>query len=639
MYEAYFNLPRRPFSATPDSSCFFATEAIQEILDQLVLRAETGEGIGVITGAAGTGKTLLCRRIAADLAPRMTPVFLANANFPTRRALLQSILFELGRKYSGLEEQELRLAIFGMLRELTLVGRGAVLIVDEAHLLSDRLLEELRLLACLSEEGQPLARVILAGQPALEERLISPRLEALNQRIACQLYLEPLTRRESIEYVAFRIGWAGGHSAQMFDEGALDSIATAAAGLPRCLNQLCDHALLLTFVQEQSCVTAEIVAEALHDLRQLPLHWNTPVSGDLAVTSRHDAVGEEIELDVDSCDEEDIDEVSPIVIDEIRRPSFSADTVCFEVGGDDEQLDAAEIEQSDDYAESISLADDQFRSVVSARDVNQSTVETAIGYQQGRDVPLQTAITWQAILHDPTEEPLVDHYATLDAKMPRLVRTFEDAPVPEAWQRVTCSEVPSAPEPPELFVATGCEDVFPLGSINEDEFVVEPVIELRPVAEHDATELALDEADDFLLEQPAETILDAESRFVESGRSEPLDPERLEIEDQFAASVLEACGEVRAMVAGRWHEEDIASPAGADRRTLEDMLEEIVLPEPRSEFDVIEPDLPVNRNRQIDRDVGGDHLPPATQATGRYVPKPKYRMIFSTLRRRLGRGR
>ncbi|HEY3963475.1 MAG TPA: AAA family ATPase [Planctomycetaceae bacterium] len=631
MYEAYFNLPRRPFSATPDSSCFFATEAIQEIVDQLVLRAETGEGIGVVTGAAGTGKTLLCRRIAADLAPRMTPVFLANSNFPTRRALLQSILFELGRKYSGLEEQELRLAIFGMLRELTLVGHGAVIIVDEAHLLSDRLLEELRLLACLSEEGQPLARVILAGQPALEERLVSPRLEALNQRIACQLYLEPLTRRESIDYVAFRISWAGGQAPQMFNEGALDSIATAAAGLPRCLNQLCDHALLLTFVQEQPCVTAEIVAEALHDLQQLPLHWNTPVSGDLSVAALHETVAE-LESDVDPGDEVDVDEELPVVIDEIRRPSFSAETVCFEVGGDDEQVDPADIEQSDDYAESISLADDQFQSVVSAREAIFPAEENPSDHAQGRVAPSQTAITWQAILHDPTEELLVDRYATLDAKMPRLVRTFEDAPVPETWQPVNCSEVPPAPEPPELFVASGCEDVFPLESVSEDEYVVEPVVELRPLSEHDSTERDLDEKFGFLPEQPAETVLDAKSRFVESNRAEPLD-----IEDQFAASVLEACREVRSLVAGGWHEEDIPSPAGAARRSLEDVLEEVVLPESRSEFDVIEPDLPVNR--QLDRDVVRDHVPPATQATGRYVPKPKYRMIFSTLRRRLGRGR
>src|SRR5258708_5680352 len=118
MYEAYFNLQKRPFSSTPDCSCFFAPESIQELFDELILRAESGQGIGLLTAQAGTGKTLLCRRLVSELSSRWTPVFLANSNFPTRRALLQSILFELGQRYSRMEEQELRLSVFAALRDL-----------------------------------------------------------------------------------------------------------------------------------------------------------------------------------------------------------------------------------------------------------------------------------------------------------------------------------------------------------------------------------------------------------------------------------------------------------------------------------------------------------------------------------------
>src|SRR5437667_10080520 len=91
MYEAYFHLQKRPFAATPDPACFFAAEPLQELLDELVLRAESGYGIGIVAAPAGTGKTLLCRRVAEELSARMTPVFLPTASFPTRRALLQSI--------------------------------------------------------------------------------------------------------------------------------------------------------------------------------------------------------------------------------------------------------------------------------------------------------------------------------------------------------------------------------------------------------------------------------------------------------------------------------------------------------------------------------------------------------------------
>lgn len=124
MYEAHFHLQKRPFSTTPDPDCFFASEPIQDLVDELVLRAESGQGIGILTAEAGTGKTLICRRVAAELLGRLTPIVLPTASFPTRRALLQSVLFELGRRYSGLEEQELRLAVFGALKELALAGRG-----------------------------------------------------------------------------------------------------------------------------------------------------------------------------------------------------------------------------------------------------------------------------------------------------------------------------------------------------------------------------------------------------------------------------------------------------------------------------------------------------------------------------------
>src|SRR5207244_4509703 len=108
---------------------------------------------------------------------------------------------------------------------------------------SERLLEELRMLASLAEGNEPLARVILAGQMSLEERLAEPVLAALNQRVVCHAYLEPLTRQQSIEYANFRIEWAGGESSRIFAPKALERIASACNGLPRCLNQLCDHVL------------------------------------------------------------------------------------------------------------------------------------------------------------------------------------------------------------------------------------------------------------------------------------------------------------------------------------------------------------------------------------------------------------
>ncbi|MFN0052068.1 MAG: AAA family ATPase [Planctomycetales bacterium] len=274
MFEASFHLQRPPFGATPDPACLFATESNQGLFDELLLRSEAGQGIAIVTGPAGTGKTLLCRRLLIELPPALTRVSLSGASLLSRRALLQAVHFELNSPYVGREEQELRLGLVARLRGLVQSGRPAILIVDEAHLLGDRLLEELRVLASLVEGDQPLARVVLVGQPALEMRLLDPGLEALGQRIACQLYLEPLTRDESRDYIAYRLDWAGGSIDQLFTPDALELVVHASNGIPRCLNQLCDHTLLLTCAREESHVGRETVVHALADLRQLPLHWN-----------------------------------------------------------------------------------------------------------------------------------------------------------------------------------------------------------------------------------------------------------------------------------------------------------------------------------------------------------------------------
>lgn len=290
MYETYFHLRTRPFSATPDVNCFYASEPIQEALDELVLRAQSGHGIGILTGAAGTGKSLLGLKLIAELGGTWTGVLLPNANLATRKALLQAILFELGQPYQGLDEQELRLALVAWLRTNAKSARRTLLVVDEAHLLPDRMLEEVRGLADLSDDGKPLLEVVLSGDVSLEERLANPELTALNQRVACHVVLEPLDQQQTVDYVAHRLALSGGDVTQMFATDALPLIARLCNGIPRCINHLCDHCLLLTYVNETEQVTRSTVLDAIADLRQLPLPWNEPFlrSGDIESVSASD---------------------------------------------------------------------------------------------------------------------------------------------------------------------------------------------------------------------------------------------------------------------------------------------------------------------------------------------------------------
>lgn len=279
MYEEFFGLQRRPFSATPDANCFVPLETHQGVLDALAVSCERGQGIGVLTGEAGLGKSLVGLRLAFELQPTFATAFLGHSAYATRRALLQAILFELNRPYDRKGEQELRLELTAALKSLRPEKQGFVLIVDEAHRLSVPLLDEVRLLTLLADGGEPLARVVLIGNRDLEERLADPDLTAFNQRVGCQVDLAPLTQAESLEYLIANLEFAGGEVEEIFTEDALTFLAKAADGVPRCLNHLADHSLLLAFVTERRPVSIEIVREALHDLKQLPLQWNDPISG------------------------------------------------------------------------------------------------------------------------------------------------------------------------------------------------------------------------------------------------------------------------------------------------------------------------------------------------------------------------
>ena len=285
MYNQFYALNQRPFSTTPNPNCFYSAPAIQEAHDSIMRTVEEGQGMAVVTSAAGLGKTILLKKLAADLSEHYKTLFLSTAGYPTRRDFLQAILFEFKQPYSQMGEQELRLQLVSAAQTVLSEKQGTVILVDEAHCLNDRLLDELRSLTNFAEGANPLFRIVLAGQLKLEERLTSPRMEAFNQRLCCQVMLEPFSCQESYDYIAHRMEWSGGEIELCFTDEALDLIVRASDGSPRCLNHLCDHSLLLSFVDENKPVTVEAVRHALEDLQRLPLHWNIPQQFDTTSTS------------------------------------------------------------------------------------------------------------------------------------------------------------------------------------------------------------------------------------------------------------------------------------------------------------------------------------------------------------------
>jgi type II secretory pathway predicted ATPase ExeA len=276
MYESYFRLSHRPFAAAPRADAYIPTGSLEHSRQTLVRCIDRAEGPGLVVGPAGTGKSLLCQILAKHFGGRFQVAHLAGARLSTRRALLQNILFELKLPYRDMDEGELRLSLIDHLEPRSGGTEGLLLIVDEAHMLPLRLLEEIRLLTNVVRDGQARVRLVLAGGMALEERLTTPKLESFHQRLAARCYLQPLGRDETIYYVQEQIRRCGASADDLLRADAQAAVHTASDGIPRLINQICDHALMLAALGGHSQLGVAGIEEAWADLQQLPLPLHEP---------------------------------------------------------------------------------------------------------------------------------------------------------------------------------------------------------------------------------------------------------------------------------------------------------------------------------------------------------------------------
>jgi type II secretory pathway predicted ATPase ExeA len=259
----------RPFLAAPRVDFYHPAKGIDAALhglDRLVRRAE---GIGLVVGPAGTGKSLLLAKVAESVRDDFDVALLSGARICTRRALWQSILAEIGEPYRGIDEAELRIGIVERVRGLAATGSGLVVLVDEGHTLPTRLIEELRLLTNIPTP-LPAVHVVLAGTAELEEILGSPRMESLAQRIAARHYLEPLDHAETAAYVRTHMRTASLDWDAQFEPGCDDAVFTASDGVPRLVNQICDQALVLVADAGRGRVTPADIMAAWQEIQRLP---------------------------------------------------------------------------------------------------------------------------------------------------------------------------------------------------------------------------------------------------------------------------------------------------------------------------------------------------------------------------------
>jgi general secretion pathway protein A len=270
MYKAFFGLRRNPFDLTPDPTCFVATQRHNEALAALYYGIRWHKGFVVVTGEVGTGKTLLLRCLLRLLKESrdVAYAYLFNSRLNVNE-FLQYILSDFGLSASGKNKSELLLDLGQFLLSRGSKRLTTVLIIDEAHHLSDDLLEEVRLLSNLETTDDKLLQVVLVGQPELDEKLDSRGLRQLKQRIALRAQLGALNGEETQEYITKRLQIAGADAQHgpIFSAEAIAAVHRYSHGLPRLINTICENGLIAAYAKQSLDITPEIIEDVAKQFR------------------------------------------------------------------------------------------------------------------------------------------------------------------------------------------------------------------------------------------------------------------------------------------------------------------------------------------------------------------------------------
>ena len=270
MYETFFDLARKPFAITSNPSFLYLSRRHREALSYLTYGIKERVGFIEITGEVGTGKTTICRALLNQLDDKTRTAFIFNSNM-SESQLMQTIVEDFGIKTTAKSKSGLFSELNRFLIEQLAAGNNVVLIIDEAQNLSSKLLEQIRMLSNLESENEKLLQIVLVGQPELREKLNSPALRQLRQRIAVRYHIEALNREEVGLYISHRLSLAGANGkAPVFDEAALESVYQYSKGIPRVINMVCNNALLTGFVLEERNITDEIVKRSILELEGTP---------------------------------------------------------------------------------------------------------------------------------------------------------------------------------------------------------------------------------------------------------------------------------------------------------------------------------------------------------------------------------
>lgn len=265
LYMQHFGLKEAPFKITPTTEFFYGGGRRGEILHALQYAIDVGEGIMMVTGEVGSGKTMLLRTLSGKLMEHVDLVYIANPSL-SGREILYNICEELGLKID-VERPDAVRRLQDYLIERHTEGKRVVALIDEAQAMPDESLEEIRLLSNLETSRHKLLQIVLFGQPELLDKLSRQNMRQLRERITVILQLEPFSRDDIREYISTRLHAAGYNRGELFAKDGCQLLAAVSQGLSRRINVLADKAMLSAFERGSERVLYEDVRRAVKDAK------------------------------------------------------------------------------------------------------------------------------------------------------------------------------------------------------------------------------------------------------------------------------------------------------------------------------------------------------------------------------------
>lgn len=261
MYCDFFGFDEKPFNVTPDTRYLYLSPVHQSVLHTLQYGIDERKGFFLLTGEVGTGKTISLRALLNELKEGVETSLILHPQL-SKLELLKTINRDFGQELKKNSYQAQIDHLNQFLLRAGEKGRNALVIIDEAQNLSMEALEMTRLLSNLETETHKLLQILLVGQPELLEKLATPDLRQLRQRIQLHCKLTPLDKDQTERYITYRIQKAGPFSKVAFEESAVARIYYFSRGIPRLINTLCDFILVLAYLKGSRLITRRMVETA-----------------------------------------------------------------------------------------------------------------------------------------------------------------------------------------------------------------------------------------------------------------------------------------------------------------------------------------------------------------------------------------